>query len=98
MITLSEVRERQVPYATTYMWNLKSDTNELICKTEIGLQIQKQTYGYQREKGGGKNLKLRINRQALLDKKQITNKDPLYSTGDYIKYLVITYDGKESEK
>ena len=25
-------------------------------------------------------------------------KDPLYSTGNYIQYLVITYNGKESEK
>ena len=26
------------------------------------------------------------------------NKDLLYSTGNYIQYLVITYNGKESEK
>ena len=26
------------------------------------------------------------------------NKDLLYSTGNYIQYLVITYSGKESEK
>ena len=26
------------------------------------------------------------------------NKDLLYSTGNYIQYLVITYKGKESEK
>ena len=70
----------------------------LFTKPKQTHRLSQQTYGYQREKGGGKNLKLRINRQALLDKKQITNKDPLYSTGDYIKYLVITYDGKESEK
>ena len=31
-----EGRERQIPYDTTYMWNLKKkkDTNELISKTE----------------------------------------------------------------
>ena len=28
-------RERQTSYDTTYMWNLKKDTNELIYKTEI---------------------------------------------------------------
>ena len=26
--------ERQIPYDITYMWNLKYDTNELICETE----------------------------------------------------------------
>ena len=30
--------------------------------------------------------------------KQINNKGLLYSTGDYIQYLVITYNGKDSEK
>ena len=36
MITLSEKseRERQIPYDITYMWNLKSDTNEVVCETE----------------------------------------------------------------
>ena len=28
----------------------------------------------------------------------IDNKDLLYSTGNYIQHLVITYSGKESEK
>ena len=27
-----------------------------------------------------------------------TNKDLLYSTGSYTQYLVITYNGKDSEK
>ena len=31
-------RERQIPYDTTYMWNLKYDTNELICETETDSQ------------------------------------------------------------
>ena len=30
--------------------------------------------------------------------KKITNKDLLYSTGNYTQYFVITYKGKESEK
>ena len=34
VIILSEVRERQMSYDITYMWNLKeNDTNELIYKT-----------------------------------------------------------------
>ena len=70
----------------------------LFAKQKQAYRYKNKLYGYHREKGGGKNLKLGINRYMLLYKKQITNKDPLYSTGDYIKYLVITYDGKESEK
>ena len=36
IIVVSEVRERegQISYDTTYMWNLKNDTNELLYKTE----------------------------------------------------------------
>ena len=37
IIILSEVksdRERQTPHDTTYMWNLKYDTNEPIYETE----------------------------------------------------------------
>ena len=61
---------------------------------------RKQTYGYQRGKGGegGINQRFGINRYTLLHIKQINNKDLLYSIGDYIQYLVITYNGKESEK
>ena len=40
IIKLSEVsqKERQIPYAITYMWNLKYNTNELICKAETDSQ------------------------------------------------------------
>ena len=40
IITLSEVRKRQIPYDTTYVWNLKYlkyDKNEPMCKTETDL-------------------------------------------------------------
>ena len=30
--------ERQIPYDTTYMWNLKHDPNELIYETETDSQ------------------------------------------------------------
>ena len=46
------VRERQITYDITYMWNLKYDTNELIYRTETDSQAD--SYGYQR--GGGINL------------------------------------------
>ena len=43
IIILSEVRQRQISYDITHMWNLilKNDTNELIYKTETDLQISK---------------------------------------------------------
>ena len=31
---LSEIRQRQILYDITYMWNLKNSTNELIYKIE----------------------------------------------------------------
>ena len=38
-----------------------------------------------------------VNMYTLLYIKEITNKDLLYSIGNYIQYLVITYNGKESK-
>ena len=34
ILTGKSERERQIPYAITYMWNLKYDTNQHICKTK----------------------------------------------------------------
>ena len=61
---------------------------------------RKQTYDYQRGWGvqGEINQKFGINIYTLLYIKQVNNKDLLYSTGNYTQYLVITYNGKESEK
>ena len=49
IIILSEVSqtERQI-YDSTYIWNLKYGSNELISKMEIDSQIEKTIYGYQR--------------------------------------------------
>ena len=44
------------------------------------------------------NSEFGMNRYTLLYIKQINNKDLLYSTGNYIQHLVITYNGKEFEK
>ena len=61
---------------------------------------KKQIYGYQRGKGVGRgiNEEFGINRYILLYIKQIISNVLLYSTGNYIQYLIITYNGKESEK
>ena len=37
-------------YHIIYMWNLKSDTTELLYKTEKTHRFRKQTYGYQSRK------------------------------------------------
>ena len=49
--------EKDKYHDIAYMWNLKNDTNEIIYKTETGLQTQEKkkqqtTYGYQRGKVG----------------------------------------------
>ena len=48
--------------------------------------------------GRGINWEFGINTFTLLYIIYIINKYLLYSTGNYIQYLVITYDGKGSEK
>ena len=44
------------------------------------------------------NWEFGISRYKLLYRKQINNKVLLYSTGNYIQYPVINYNGKEYEK
>ena len=82
------------------MWNLKQNyTNELICKTEIDPQAQKPNLWLPKGKReGGINQEFGINIYTPLYVKYITNKDLLYSTGNYAQYFVITYKEKESEK
>ena len=47
--------------------------------------------------GGGINQEFQMSRYKLLYIKKINDKDLLYSTGNYIQYLVIKYNGKKSE-
>ena len=46
----------------------------------------------------GMNWEYNIKRCTLSYIKQINNKDLLYSTGNYVHYLVINYNGKELKK
>ena len=48
--TTEVVRQRQVTYDATQMWNLKYDTNELVYKTQTDSQIQKTNLQLPREK------------------------------------------------
>ena len=44
----------QILHGITYMWNLKNNVNESMYETKTDSH-RKQTYGYQRGKGGGIN-------------------------------------------
>ena len=45
----------QIPYDITYIWNLKNDTNKLICKTEIDSQTQTTDFWLQGEREWERN-------------------------------------------
>ena len=82
-------RERQISYDSTYMQNLKNDTNELIYKTEIDSQTQKTNLWLPRgrESREETNWEFGADRYKLLHIKQIHNKYLLYSRGNYVQYL-----------
>ena len=54
-VILSEVRERQISYDITYMWNLKKKKIQmnLFTKQKQNHKLREQTYGYQRGEGEG---------------------------------------------
>ena len=87
-IILSEVgqmEKREIVYDITYMWTQIIQMN-LFTKQKQTHRHRKQTYG--QEYG--------INRYTLLYRRQINNEDLLYSTRNYIQYLVITCNEEES--
>ena len=89
-------RERQISYDITYLWNLKQWYKETYLQNRNRLTDVENKLMVTKGQSGGD--KVRINRYTLLYIKKMNNKDLLYSTGNYIQYLVITYMGKESEK
>ena len=48
-------RKRQTSYDITYMWNLKYDTDELICETKTVSQIQRADFQLSVVGGGRKD-------------------------------------------
>ena len=66
--------------------------DEFVYKTEVDSQIQK-TYlwlpGY--KEWGGINWEIGIDIYTLLYIKQVTNKNPLYSTGNSTQYSIVLY-------
>ena len=71
-----------------------------IYKTESDLQTEKKKEVWSskgRGAWGETNQKFGVNRYKILYVKQIINKDLLYSTRDCVQYLIITYNGMQSE-
>ena len=102
IIILSEVSQTEkdkLSYDIIYMLTLKNDQMKLFTKRKQTHTQQKTNSWFPKGKGGGGiNQEFGINRNTLLNIKQINNKDLLYSTGNCIQYIVITSNGKESEK
>ena len=73
---------------------LKSDQRKLFKKQKLSHRHRKQTYGYQRGKGEKDKLGPWDEQIHTITHKQIIIKNLLYSTGNSIQYLVITYNGK----
>ena len=68
--------------------NFYANRNRLIDR-ENKLMVKKG------EEGGGINEESEINKHSPQYIKQVIDKDLLYSTQNYIQYLVINYNGKE---
>ena len=82
------------------MWNLKSDTNELIYEIETDPQTQSTDLWLPRGSGGGRGMgwEFGVSRCKLLCIGWMNNKVLLYSTGNYIQPPGIKQNGKEYEK
>ena len=86
---------RPISYGTTYMWNLKCDTNEPVYQTETGSYTHRKDLWCQ---GGVVDWEFGVSRCKLLYTEWINNKILLYSTGNYIQYPEINHNGREYEK
>ena len=78
-------KERQIPYDSTYMWNLKYDTNEHIYETERDSPTERTDLWLPRGRSGGgvKGWVFEIGRCKLLYIGWINNKALFHSTGNY---------------
>ena len=83
-------RERHTTYDITYMWKLKTDTNELIYKTEMDSQTKKTNFMVIKGEGREGCIEVGIKIHTRLCAKQISNRDLPYSTGNDTQYFAIT--------
>ena len=80
-------KEKDIPYYSTYMWNLKYDTNEAIYGKDTESQIQRTDCDYQQGGVWGREeWEVGVNRYKLLHIELINNKVLLCSTGNCIQY------------
>ena len=84
IVFLREVRERQTPHATTHMWNLEHNSNELTYKAETESQTQKRglLMPRQEREGAGMDHVFGMSRCKPLYIEWINNKVLLYGTGN----------------
>ena len=68
------------------MWNLKNNTNEIYIQNRKTHRHKANLWLSKRKCRRGKIRSMGLTNYV----KQISNKDLLYSTGNYIRYLVIT--------
>ena len=92
---LKSERKRQISHDMTYMWNLKYDTSQRICKDRLTDIENTLVVAQGREGKGGKEWECGISRTSLLQRRRINNKVLLYSTGNYIQYPMRNHNGKE---
>ena len=77
-------RERQIPYDTTYIWNIICGPNEPFHRKETH-GLGKQTSGCQGGgEGSGTDWEFGVNKCRLLHLERISNEILLHSTGDCI--------------
>ena len=99
IIMLSKVmseREKQISYEITYVWNLNMTQMNLSLKqkqtrrerTDVWLPCEKGL-------GGGVDWEFGVSRCKQFYIGWINNKILLYSTGNYIQYLMINHNEKE---
>ena len=80
------------------MWNLKYDANEPIYEAETDSQTQRTDLWLPRWGGGGGWTGSLGQQMQTIIYRMNKQQGPMYSTGNYIQYPVITYYRKESEK
>ena len=79
-------------HTIAYMWNLKSDTNELMNKTEIDSQKKKKKKNLRLPKGKGGQGSIRIfglKYTTTIYKIDSQQRPTIYSTANYAQYLII---------
>ena len=79
-------KQRQILCGITYMWNLKNNANKCFRFKDEGKKPVVT-------KGKREEVKGKIKRYKQLCINQISNRDILYSTGNYSYYPVITFTG-----